>query len=324
MSDVLDIAGLSRTFKIRRGLFGASRELSAVADIDISLARNEVLGIVGESGSGKSTLAKMILGVLTPSAGTIKVMGRELKAQDRRLRARQIQPVFQDPYASLNPRKTVRQIMTLPLVVQGGFSASVRRGKALDLIRQVGLTERHLDVFPNQLSGGQRQRIAIARALILRPEIVLLDEPTSALDVSVQSQVLNLLNDLREELSLTYIFISHNLAVVEYIATRVAVMYLGRIVELGTREQIFEDPWHPYTQALLSSILTLDTKAGVPETGLGLAVPDPINPPSGCAFHPRCPRAGPRCKVEQPKAIPRSNGSHDYFARCHLYDGGTG
>jgi peptide/nickel transport system ATP-binding protein len=323
VNDVLNITDLSRTFQIKRGLFGKSGELRAVAEVDVKLERNEVLGIVGESGSGKSTLAKMILGLITPSSGSIKILGQDLTKQDPHVRAQQIQPVFQDPYSSLNPRKTIKQIVTLPLAVQGNVSASERHEKAVELIRQVGLTERHLGVFPNEVSGGQRQRVAIARALILRPEIVLLDEPTSALDVSVQSQILNLLNDLRREMNLTYVFISHNLAVVEYIATRVAVMYLGRIVELGTREDIFDNPQHPYTQALLDSILTLDTSAGVPTTGLGLAVPDPINPPPGCVFHPRCPKAGPRCKVEQPKAVNRTEGDADRFTRCHLYDGGT-
>lgn len=323
MNDVLNITDLSRTFQIKRGLFGKSGVLRAVADVDVKLERNEVLGIVGESGSGKSTLAKMILGLITPSKGSIKILGQDLTKQHPRVRARQIQPVFQDPYSSLNPRKTINQIVTLPLAVQGNVPASERHEKAIEIIRQVGLTERHLSVFPNEVSGGQRQRVAIARALILRPEIVLLDEPTSALDVSVQSQILNLLNDLRREMNLTYVFISHNLAVIEYIATRVAVMYLGKIMELGTREDIFDNPQHPYTQALLDSILTLDTSAGVPTTGLGLAVPDPINPPPGCVFHPRCPKAGPRCKVEQPKAMTRTAGDADRFTRCHLYDGGT-
>ena len=229
MNDVLNITDLSRTFQIKRGLFGKSGVLRAVADVDVKLERNEVLGIVGEFGSGKSTLAKMILGLITPSKGSIEILGQDLTKQHPRVRARQIQPVFQDPYSSLNPRKTINQIVTLPLAVQGNIPASERHEKAIELIRQVGLTERHLSLFPNEVSGGQRQRVAIARALILRPEIVLLDEPTSALDVSVQSQIPNLLNDLRREMNLTYVFISHNLAVIEYIATRVAVMYLGKL-----------------------------------------------------------------------------------------------
>lgn len=321
MSNVLEISDLSRTFSLKRGMFGDVVKLRAVADLDISLKQGEVLGIVGESGSGKSTLAKMILGLLSPSAGTVKVLGKNLMQQDRRVRARQIQPVFQDPYSSLNPRKTVEQIITLPLAVQGKDSREVRRKKAAEIIRKVGLTDRHLGVFPNEVSGGQRQRVAIARALILHPEIVLLDEPTSALDVSVQSQILNLLNDLRKEMHLTYIFISHNLAVVEYIATRVAVMYLGRIVEMGTREEIFDGPRHPYTQALLESALTLDPSKGIPDTGLGLAVPDPFNPPSGCAFHPRCSKAGPRCAKEQPRRVERAESGSSVL--CHIYDGGT-
>jgi peptide/nickel transport system ATP-binding protein len=187
------------------------------------------------------------------------------------------------------------------------------------MLLRVGLARRHADVYPNELSGGQRQRVAIARALVVEPEVVLLDEPTSALDVSVQSQILNLLLDLRRDFGLTYIFISHNLAVIEHIATRVAVMYLGRIVEMAERDALFRTPRHPYTQALLESVLTPEPGRGVPDTGLGLAMPNPLNPPPGCVFHPRCPHAGPRCRLEVPRAVPEPGG----FAACHLYDGGV-
>jgi peptide/nickel transport system ATP-binding protein len=187
------------------------------------------------------------------------------------------------------------------------------------MLSRVGLARHHADVYPNELSGGQRQRVAIARALVVEPELVLLDEPTSALDVSVQSQILNLLLDLRRDLGLTYIFISHNLAVVEHIATRVAVMYLGRIVEMAGRGALFQHPRHPYTRALLASVLTPEPGLGVPETGLGLAMPNPLNPPSGCAFHPRCAEAGPRCGVENPRTVEDAGG----LVACHLYGGGT-
>jgi peptide/nickel transport system ATP-binding protein len=187
------------------------------------------------------------------------------------------------------------------------------------MLAKVGLAQRHADAFPNELSGGQRQRVAIARALVVHPEVVVLDEPTSALDVSVQSQILNLLLDLRRDLGLTYLFISHNLAVVEHTATRVAVMYLGRIVELAEREALFRAPKHPYTQALLASVLTPEPGLGVPETGLGLAMPNPLAPPPGCVFHPRCPHAGPRCSAETPRHTPEGAG----FVACHLYDGGV-
>jgi peptide/nickel transport system ATP-binding protein len=188
------------------------------------------------------------------------------------------------------------------------------------MLARVGLSRRHADVYPSELSGGQRQRVAIARALLVEPEIVLLDEPTSALDVSVQSQILNLLLDLRRDLGLTYIFISHNLAVVEHVATRVAVMYLGRIVEMAGREALFREPRHPYTSALLESVLTPEPGLGVPDTGLGLASPNPLAPPPGCVFHPRCPHAGPRCSVEVPRLLADADGT----VACHLYDGGVG
>ena len=197
-------------------------------------------------------------------------------------------------------------------------SAGERRARATAMLERVGLPARYADVYPSELSGGQRQRVAIARALIVEPKIVLLDEPTSALDVSVQSQILNLLLDLRRDLGLTYIFISHNLAVVEHVATRVAVMYLGRIVEASDRDAIFADPRHPYTRALLDSVLTPEPGLGVPDTGLGLTFPNPIDPPSGCAFHPRCPEQGPRCRIEAPRAIRDAR-----LVACHLYDGGT-
>jgi peptide/nickel transport system ATP-binding protein len=293
--------------------------LRAVADVDLDLGQGEVLGLVGESGSGKSTLAKMLLGLLSPDAGTIRLAGADVGGMGRRALARRIQPVFQDPYSSLNPRKSVAAIVALPLAVQGIGSADERRARAIAMLSRVGLSSRHADVYPSELSGGQRQRVAIARALVVEPEIVLLDEPTSALDVSVQSQILNLLLDLRRDLGLTYIFISHNLAVVEHMATRVAVMYLGRIVEMAERDALFREPRHPYTRALLDSVLTPEPGRGIPDTGLGLAIPNPLNPPSGCVFHPRCPHAGPRCSVEVPRTV-YDEGGH---VACHLYDGGV-
>ena len=228
---ILELRGVTKTYRVKQGLFGTARPLMAVNDVSLSLPRGEVLGLVGESGCGKSTLAKILLGLETPTAGQVLVDGEEIKAQDRMTLARRIQPIFQDPYSSLNPRKSIFDIVSLPLRVHGigdraHWDAEVR--KILDI---VGLPARVMNTFPNQMSGGQRQRVAIARALIMKPEIVICDEPTSALDVSVQSQILNLLGDLRHEFGLSYLFISHDLAVVEHLATRVAVMYLGRIVE---------------------------------------------------------------------------------------------
>ena len=319
MSALLEVRGVSRSFRVGRGLFTRKRTLRAVADVDLDVAKGEVVGLVGESGSGKSTLAKMLLGLLPPTAGSIQVAGADVAGIGRRALARRIQPVFQDPYSSLNPRKSVAAIVALPLVVQGIGNAAERRDKAIAMLARVGLSRRQAAVYPNELSGGQRQRVAIARALVIEPEIVLLDEPTSALDVSVQSQILNLLLDLRRDFGLTYLFISHNLAVVEHMATRVAVMYLGRIVEMAERDALFRAPRHPYTRALLDSVLTPEPGLGVPETGLGLAMPNPLDPPSGCVFHPRCPLAGPRCPVEVPRRVHDANG----MVACHLYDGGV-
>ena len=301
---MIEVREAVRHFAGRTGLFSADRVVRAVDGVSFNLESGGVLGIVGESGCGKSTLGRMILGLLTPSAGKILVAGQDLGVLDRRERARLIQPVFQDPFSSLNPRQRVREIVSLPLAAQGALPAAKQRELAMDMLARVGLPDAMADRFPAQLSGGQRQRVAIARALVLRPRIVVCDEPTSALDVSVQAQILNLLADLRKELGLTYIFISHNLAVVEHVATEVAVMYLGRFVEHATADALFADPRHPYTRALLASVLTAEPGIPIPDVGLGDTYPDPANIPSGCRFHPRCPMAIDRCRSETP--IPRS------------------
>ena len=279
MSDVLlEARGVSRDFAVGGGFFQGRQTLRAVDTLDLALRRGEVLGLVGESGCGKSTLAKILLGLLTPSAGTVTLSGVELHSLDRQALSRRVQPVFQDPYSSLNPRKTIASIIALPLRVHG---IGGEKEKVREMMELVGLPPRLADSYPGQLSGGQRQRVAIARALVMRPEIVICDEPTSALDVSVQSQILNLLQRLRRELGLTYVFISHNLAVVEHIATRVAVMYLGRIVEQADTATLFASPRHPYTRALLASVLTPDPDLDIPDTGLGIAFPNPRDPPPG-------------------------------------------
>jgi peptide/nickel transport system ATP-binding protein len=316
MSDLIEIADLRRTFTVRRGLFAPAAALHAVAGVSLGVRKGEVLGIVGESGCGKSTLARMMLGLLAPSAGTIRLAGRDLSQIPRREIARRMQPVFQDPYASLNPRRRIADIVQLPLDVQRAGTAGERRRRAIAALDKVGLPARYADSYPSQLSGGQRQRVAIARALVTAPEIVVCDEPTSALDVSVQSQILNLLMDLRRDLGLTYVFISHNLAVVEHLATRVAVMYLGRVVELAATREIFAAPRHPYTQALLASVLTPVPGLGLPDTGLGAAAPDPLNVPPGCPFHPRCPRAFAACA----RAVPRDVEVGGATVACHLHD----
>jgi peptide/nickel transport system ATP-binding protein len=316
MSTLLTISGVSRTFEVSQGLFARKKTLHAVNGIDLTVEKGEVLGIVGESGCGKSTLAKMVLGLLPATTGTIALDGADMRSLGRKAVARRIQPVFQDPYSSLNPRKTVASIVAFPLAVHGIGTAEERRAGALAILDKVGLPKRFADRYPNQLSGGQRQRVAIARALVMNPELVVCDEPTSALDVSVQSQILNLLMDLRRDLGLTYVFISHNLAVVEHIATRVAVMYLGRVVELSDTASLFRAPRHPYTRALLDSVLTPEPGRGIPETGLGLAFPDPLNPPPGCAFHPRCPHAFGPCASVAPQQVSAEGG----LVACHLHD----
>jgi peptide/nickel transport system ATP-binding protein len=230
--------------------------------------------------------------------------------------AKLVQPVFQDPYSSLNPRKSVGSIIALPLVVQGDVDPGTRRRRVEEMMELVGLSRQLYDNYPSQLSGGQRQRVAIARALVNRPSIVICDEPTSALDVSVQSQILNLLQDLRRELGLTYLLISHNLAVVEHMADRVAVMYLGRIVEEADTETLFRAPKHPYTEALLKSVLTPEPGLGVPDTHLGAAYPNPLDMPAGCRFHPRCSRRFAPCDHVAPRPIADAGG----YAECHLYD----
>ena len=313
---VLETRDIHCTFQVRQGMFKPKRPLNAVNGVSIRVGKGEVLGLVGESGCGKTTLAKILLGLQAPTSGGLLFDGEPARDFTRRQIARRIQPIFQDPYSSLNPSKTLRAIISLPLRVHeiGGPAEWDRRVE--EMLDLVGLPHRLIDSYPNQLSGGQRQRVAIARALIMRPEVVICDEPTSALDVSVQSQILNLLQELQEELGLTYVLISHNLAVVEHMATRVAVMYLGRIIEEADADTIFRKPCHPYTEALLESVLTPEPTLGVPDSQLGVAFPNPIDPPSGCPFHPRCPRIMPVCSDRHP---PRVDFDEDARVECHLY-----
>ncbi len=313
---VLEAQDVTRTFLISSGFMRAKRPLHAVNGVNLELRRGEVMALVGESGCGKTTLAKMLLGLLPPSSGSLKIDGQPLNSLSHLQVARVVQPIFQDPYSSLNPRKSIGSIITLPLQVQGDKDPSSWRQRAEEIMELVGLPRRVYNNFPSQLSGGQRQRVAIARALINRPRVVICDEPTSALDVSVQSQILNLLQDLRQELGLTYLMISHNLAVVEHMATRIAVMYLGRIVEQGDAESVFNNPQHPYTEALLGSVLTPDPSLGVPDTHLGAAYPNPLDMPSGCSFHPRCAKIMAHCPQQAPRPIPTGSG----HVECNLYE----
>ena len=313
---LLEARNVSRIFQVSAGLFKAKRTLRAVDGVSLIVRPGEVVALVGESGCGKTTLARMLLTLLPPSAGEIRIDGRPAGSLPRREIASLIQPVFQDPYSSLNPRKPIGSIIALPLRVQRATRSETWRAKVEDMMERVGLARALYDNYPSQLSGGQRQRVAIARALINGPRMVICDEPTSALDVSVQSQILNLLQDLRRDLGLTYLLISHNLAVVEHMATRVAVMYLGRIVEESETDSFFRAPKHPYSEALLASVLTPEPGLGVPDTQLGAAYPDPLDVPAGCRFHPRCARVMAQCKTVPPKPIATDGG----FVECHLYD----
>ncbi len=314
MSDpVLSIDRVSKTYLVKQGLFGRKLPLHALQDIVFSLRKGEVAGLVGESGCGKSTLARILLGLLKPSSGTVSLSGQPISDVPPRERANLIQPIFQDPYASLNPRKTVTQIVGIPLALQG-ISNDQRIRRVSEMLDLVGLPQRAANAFPSQMSGGQRQRVAIARALISRPKIVVCDEPTSALDVSVQSQILNLLQDLREEMNLTYLLISHDLSVVKHMSDRVVVMYLGRIVEEAETQALFERPKHPYTQSLLETVLLTEPGKGLPDLSIRGDFPNPIHPPSGCAFHPRCRLASEDCKSGRPELTP----SRGHRAACIL------
>jgi len=310
---LLQAEAVHRSYSVGGGMFRPRRTLHAVNGVDLAVARGGVLGIVGESGCGKSTLARLLLGLVAPTAGTVRLGGRDLRELPRREVARQVQPVFQDPYSSLNPRRSIASIVSLPLEVHGVDNP--RQSRAIEMLERVGLPPRLAGNTPGQLSGGQRQRVAIARALVMQPSIVICDEPTSALDVSVQAQIMNLLMALRREFNLTYVFISHNLAVVEHIATTVAVMYLGRVVEAAPTAELFARPRHPYTQALLASVLTPEPGLGLPDTGLGLSFPDPLHPPSGCPFHPRCRHALPECRSRRPVLQAQQGAA----VACHLY-----
>ena len=295
----IDVQDAKRLFTQSTGAFAGTRVVRAVDGVSLQVREGSCFGIVGESGCGKSTLARLIMGLLPLSSGDILVDGQRLSAMDRKARARLIQPVFQDPFSSLNPRHSIADLVGLPLTAQG-ITGRERATRVAEMLERVGLPGAIANRQPAQLSGGQRQRVAIARALVLRPRIVVCDEPTSALDVSVQAQILNLLADLQAEFGLTYVFISHNLAVVEHVCDEVAVMYLGRIVEHAPTAELFETPTHPYTKALLASVLTPEPGLGIPDVGLGDAYPDPANIPTGCRFHPRCPAGQPPCITETP------------------------
>ncbi|WP_431027968.1 ABC transporter ATP-binding protein [Lysinibacillus sp. LZ02] len=318
---LLKVEHLKKYFPIRAGLFSTNKgEVKAVDDLSFELYEGETLGIVGESGCGKSTTGRAIMRLSEPTSGKVTFDGVELTAlseKEMRKMRRDIQMVFQDPYASLNPRHTVERILEEPLIVHGIGKAKERKEKVHEYLEIVGLSAYHAKRYPHQFSGGQRQRIGIARALMTNPKLIIADEPVSALDVSIQAQVLNLMQKLQEDLKLTYIFIAHDLGVVRHISDRVGVMYLGRMVELADSDSLYEEPLHPYTQALLLAVPIPDPLHHREPIVLEGDIPSPSNPPTGCAFHTRCPYASDICKVTAPLFRKVKPG---HSVACHLYN----
>lgn len=315
---ILETKGLKKHFPIKKGFF--LREVGAVKavdDVDLTIYRGETLGLVGESGCGKSTLGRSLIRLYEPTAGTIQFDGTDFlhaKGENLRQKRKDLQMIFQDPYASLDPRMTVGQIIEQPYIIHNLLGPKEREVRVKQLLELVGLKASHVNRYPHEFSGGQRQRISIARAIALDPKLIICDEPVSALDVSIQAQILNLLKDLQQRLNLTYLFISHDLSVIEHVCDRIAVMYLGRIVELTTRDELFKNPKHPYTQALMQSIPSIGTGKKKMSRILTGEIPSPINPPSGCTFHPRCPYKMAECSV----VVPQLDGPKEHITSCHL------
>ena len=302
---ILSIRGLSKNYELSSAFFRGKDVVHAVDSVNLEVQEGETLGIVGESGCGKSTLGRMIVRLEDPTDGVILFEGKDLaKVSKKKLRGlrQRFQMIFQDPYASLNPRRQIGQIVEEPLRIHGVAKAE-RRVKAKELLRRVGLDENAYEKYPHEFSGGQRQRVVIARALALNPRLIVADEPVSALDVSIQAQVLNIFKDLQKDLKLTYIFIAHDLGVVRYVSDRIAVMYLGKIVELANADDLYESPAHPYSQALLSANPRMGTEDKRERIILTGDIPNPINRPSGCAFNPRCPIAADICRTESPELM---------------------
>jgi dipeptide transport system ATP-binding protein len=316
MTVVVEARNLRQVYKIRRGMFREPARLQAVGGISFAIEAGKTLAVVGESGCGKSTLARMVALIEKPTDGTLMLDGSDAvntPASDRRRLRQAVQLVFQNPYGSLNPRKKISAVLEDPLAINTSMTGAQRRERALAMLAQVGLRPEYANRYPHMFSGGQRQRIAIARALMLNPKLLVADEPVSALDVSIQAQVLNLLADLQDEFKLAYLFISHDLAVVKYIAHEVLVMYLGHVMEQGPKADIFARPCHPYTQALLASTPGVGAR-NVQRIVLKGELPSPLNPPSGCVFSSRCPYAVERCRAERPLPLPVET----RLAACHF------
>ncbi len=316
---LLDVKSLHKSFPVYGGMFGRKiGEVRAVDDVSFTVQKGEILGLVGESGCGKSTAGRTIMRLYKPTEGEVFFDGKnlfKLSSGEMRKTRKDLQMVFQDPFASLNPRRKIAHILEEPLIVHKIGTSKERKERVQDLLRVVGLSSFHGERYPHQFSGGQRQRIGIARALSTRPKLIIADEPVSALDVSIQSQVLNLMMDLQEQFSLTYIFIAHDLSVVKHISHRIGVMYLGKMIELAARDELYSKPLHPYTQALLSAVPVPDPEAKRERIILQGDVPGTGKPPAGCAFHPRCPHVLARCKEERPVFEDVGSG---HMVACHL------
>jgi oligopeptide transport system ATP-binding protein len=317
---LLEVNGLKKYFPITGGIFGSKRgEVKAVDDVSFYVKKGETLGIVGESGCGKSTTGRLLMRLIEASDGKIVFEDKEItsmsKSELRRTR-RDIQMVFQDPYASLNPRHSVEQILEEPLIVHGIGTKEERRKRVKEMLEVVGLSSYHARRYPHQFSGGQRQRIGIAKALMTKPKLIIADEPVSALDVSIQAQVLNLMKDIQKEFQLTYIFIAHDLGVVRHISDRVGVMYLGRLIELAESEELYENPLHPYTKALLSAVPIPDPDIKRETILIQGELPSPANPPTGCAFHTRCAECMAICKTTRPE----ERNINGHYVSCHLFN----
>ncbi len=321
MENLLDVRNLSKTFQTDSGgLGGGKRQLKAVDQVSFTLRKGETLGLVGESGCGKSTTGRLILRLLEADSGQVLFQGQDvLQLSQRQMRPlrREIQMIFQDPYSSLNPRMKVGDIIGEPLQIHGLARGRQLRDEVVRLMGTVGLTEEHYHRYPHEFSGGQRQRIGIARALAVRPSLIIADEPVSALDLSIQAQVVNLLQDIQKEFGLTYLFIAHDLSVIQHISDRVAVMYLGRIVELANADDLYRSPRHPYSEALLNAVPIPDPARKRRHSPLKGEVPSAITPPSGCHFHPRCPYAREICNTTRP---PLENQGNGHLAACHFSD----